>query len=83
VPKPRVTVGAPLLSSGVDSLTSPASLDSPVAPGLGEDSGPHPVARAVTGLLLGLGVGLASALFLPRRHKSLSAATTTDPCLDR
>jgi hypothetical protein len=64
-----------------DVGTSPAltSLDGPAAPGLGEDSGPHPVVRAVTGLLLGLGVGLASALLIPRRHAAGSASTTTDP----
>ena len=37
-------------------------------PGLGEDTGPHPAVRAVTGLLLGLGVGLISALLLPRHR---------------
>lgn len=79
MPTPKVAVRASLLRTGVDRPAPPASLESTVAPGLGEDSGPHPVARAVTGLLLGLGVGLASAFLLPRRHQSSSAATATDP----
>ncbi len=63
----------PKTSVGVSTL--PASLGSPAAPGLGEDTGPHPVVRAVTGLLLGLGVGLASAFLLPRRR----GPGSTDP----
>jgi hypothetical protein len=78
VPMRRVTVGTPLRKIGVGGATLPARGGSPVAPGLGEDSGPHPAARAAAGLLLGLGVGLASALFIPGRQKSASAATTTD-----
>jgi hypothetical protein len=49
-------------------FTPQPSLGSHAAPGLGEDTGPHPVVRAVTGLLLGLGVGFVSALLLPRRR---------------
>ncbi len=37
------------------------------APGLGEDTGPRPVVRAATGLLLGVGVGLLAAVLSPRR----------------
>lgn len=52
--------------------TPEVSVGVPAAPGLGEDTGPHPVVRAVMGLLLGLGVGLASALLLPVQEGSAS-----------
>lgn len=71
VPTPSTSVSAPM---------PPAGLGGATVPGLGEDAGPHPVARAVTSLLLGLGVGLASALLLPRRGRPGSAGSTTvDP----
>ncbi|MGH8907834.1 MAG: hypothetical protein ACRD0K_15265 [Egibacteraceae bacterium] len=48
--------------------------------GGGEDGGPHPAVRAVTGLLLGLGVGLISALLLPRgQERHASAGVTESP----
>lgn len=34
--------------------------------GLGEDSGPHPVVRAVVGLLLGVAAGALATLLTPR-----------------
>jgi hypothetical protein len=60
----RLTVVGPAQSGpgGKD----PAGRESAAAPGLGEDTGPHPAARAAAGLLLGLAVGLASALFIRR-----------------
>jgi hypothetical protein len=58
-------------------ITPQASLGSPAAPGLGEDTGPHPVVRAVTGLLLGLGVGFVSAFLLPRRRDQSGNSNST------
>jgi hypothetical protein len=49
------------------------------APGLGEDTGPHPAVRAATGLLLGFGVGLVSALLLPRRHDQHRSGEMSEP----
>ncbi|MGH8899707.1 MAG: hypothetical protein ACRDZ4_22420 [Egibacteraceae bacterium] len=49
-------------------MPTEASSGGHTVPGLGEDAGPHPVMRAVTSLLLGLGVGLVSALLVRRRE---------------
>jgi hypothetical protein len=51
----------------------------PTVPGLGEETGPHPAMRAVTGLLLGLVVGLASALLVRRREDQGSQAAPILP----
>lgn len=42
--------------------------DHPV--GLGEDSGPNPVVRAVVGLLVGLGAGAIAAALTPRPERA-------------
>ena len=42
--------------------------DHPV--GLGEDSGPNPVLRAVVGLLVGLGAGALAAALTPRPDRA-------------
>ena len=43
--------------------------DHPV--GLGEDSGPHPVLRAVVGLLVGLAAGALAAALTPRPNRTV------------
>jgi uncharacterized protein involved in exopolysaccharide biosynthesis len=49
--------------------------DHPV--GLGEDSGPNPVVRAIVGLLVGLGAGALAAALTPRPDRA--GRTPTDP----
>jgi hypothetical protein len=67
VPRRLTAVGEP--HSGPRAVAA-TGRDTTVAPGLGEHTGPHPAARAAAGLLLGLGVGLASAVFISRRPAS-------------
>lgn len=43
--------------------------------GLGEDSGPHPVVRAIAGLLVGIGAGALAAALTPRPRKPGLAGT--------
>ncbi|MPZ73799.1 MAG: hypothetical protein GEU74_11300 [Nitriliruptorales bacterium] len=43
--------------------------------GLGEDSGPHPVVRAVVGLLVGLAAGAVAAALTPRPERATRTAT--------
>lgn len=47
--------------------------DHPV--GLGEDSGPHPVVRAVVGLLVGLAAGAVAAALTPRPDRAARTAS--------
>lgn len=52
----------------------------PHVPGLGEETGPRPAVRVVTGLLLGLGVGLLAARLLPRTEEPQSSSVPmTEP----
>lgn len=39
-------------------------------PGLGSDSGPHPVIRAVIGLLVGAAAGVLAAALTPRPQRA-------------
>lgn len=48
--------------------------DHPV--GLGEDSGPNPVVRAVVGLVVGLGAGALAAALTPRPERARRTITT-------
>lgn len=47
--------------------------DHPV--GLGEDSGPNPMVRAVVGLLVGIGAGALAAALTPRPARAKRAAS--------
>lgn len=49
--------------------------DHPV--GLGEDSGPNPVVRAVVGLLVGLGAGALAAALTPRPDRARRTSSMT------
>jgi uncharacterized protein involved in exopolysaccharide biosynthesis len=45
--------------------------------GLGADSGPNPVVRAIVGLLVGLAAGAVAAAVTPRPHRARRATTVT------
>ncbi|HWB71014.1 MAG TPA: hypothetical protein VG452_02270 [Egibacteraceae bacterium] len=51
-------------AASTEAAVAPPTSDHPV--GLGEDSGPQPVLRAVWGILLGLAAGAVATVFITR-----------------
>ncbi len=48
-------------------------------PGLGEDSGPNPLVRAVAGLFVGLVAGAVAASVIPRPDRSRGGGPSRSP----